>query len=66
VSTPCLFINFERRNFIFQIDIKAEYQQKRSSSTISVGTVEDDEILRAEPRARTDFGKKALVSKESE
>ncbi len=50
--------------FFSKVNIQAEYQQKTPAITLDGTGVEDDDFIPPEPPARTDYGKKALVSKE--
>jgi hypothetical protein len=47
-----------------KVNIQADYQQKTPAITLDGTGVEDDDFIPPEPPARTDYGKKALVSKE--
>jgi len=50
--------------FFSKVNVQAEYQQKTPAITLDGTVVEDDDFIPPEPPARTDYGKKALVSKE--
>lgn len=57
------FVNF--RSFVFQINVQAEYKIKTPTVNINGNLIEDDDFIPPEPPARTDYGKKALVRRNS-
>jgi hypothetical protein len=54
----------EKSKQALEVNVQAEYQQKRPMINLNGTLVEDDDFIPPEPPARVDYGKKALVNKE--